>query len=289
MNIINILENNRTLFLLIIGIFSLGVGSFLNVVIYRLPIILQKIWHNEALEILKQKIVSTPESFNLLIPRSHCPKCKTPISIWLNIPVISYLMLRGKCKTCKTSISLQYPFVEILTCITSIYIAYKFGFSYKTFSLLILTWGLIALIFIDFEHFILPDEITLPILWLGLLVNSVNTFTSSKNAILGAILGYASLWLIALIFKKIRKIEGMGHGDFKLFALFGAWMGWQALPFIAFVASLSGCIAGAYLVFVRKHDLQKPIPFGPFLATAGWFTFFLYDNVINLYKQIFIL
>lgn len=289
MNIINLLQNNNVFVLILVGFISLCVGSFLNVVIYRIPIILSNSWREEALNLLNQNLTPSSKIFNLLFPRSHCPECKVPIPFWHNIPIISYFILRGKCEKCKTPISPRYPFVEFLTCICSVYIAYKFGLSIKTLALLFLTWGLIALTFIDIDNFILPDEITLPLLWLGLLVNSFGIFTTPVDAIYGAITGYVSLWLIAFIFFKIRKIEGMGHGDFKLLALFGAWFGWQAVPFVALVASLSGSVIGIYMILFKKQNLRKAIPFGPYLAVAGWMVIFLQDNVLNLYRQIFMI
>ena len=285
---IDILQNNYFISLVAIVILGLSIGSFLNVVIYRLPIMLQRDWERDCSEHLKQTLPTKHNPFNLIAPRSHCPKCGTQISWWQNIPVISYILLRGKCCYCKNTINWRYPIVELLSCLSGIIIFLYFGISIQTLSLLILTWMLIAATFIDIDHLILPDNITLPLIWTGLLLNIINIFTTPENAIIGAICGYVSLWLIAYVFKLIRKIDGMGHGDFKLLAVFGAWLGWQMLPLILFMASLIGCIVGLFLVFIKKESFTKPIPFGPYLIVAGWLAFFWGQNILNWYLRILI-
>jgi len=261
---------NMLLFLILIGLFSLAIGSFLNVVIYRLPIMLKRQWQQECEELLKEKPAKATTTFNLAVPRSHCPHCKKIIAAKYNIPIISYILLRGKCPYCKNKISWRYPLVELICCILSIIVAVKFGISVQTAALLPLTWALIVLVFIDFEHLLLPDIITIPFLWIGLLLSIFGIFCNPSSAIIGAAAGFLSLWLIAYLFKLIRGMEGMGQGDFKLLAMFGAWAGWQTLPFIVFCASLLGAIIGILYLVLKKYSWRKPIPFGPYLAIAGW-------------------
>jgi len=278
---------------LIIALLGLGVGSFCNVVIYRLPIMLNRSWLMECSELLAQKQNQSTshfsKTFNLLLPRSHCPKCNAQITFWQNIPLLSYIFLHGRCAKCHKKISWRYPLVELLCCGVTLFVFYYFGISLKTLALLPLSWALIVLVFIDFEQQLLPDNIVLPLLWLGLLVNAYDLFTTPKNAILGALFGYCSLWLIAKIFKLIRKREGMGHGDFKLLALFGAWfgLGWQ-LPMILFLSALIGSVVGISLILCSKHRYSVPIPFGPYLAVVGWIMFFMNSNLITRYQTLFI-
>ena len=283
---IHILQNNYSIF--IIGVSTLGllVGSFLNVVIYRLPIMLQREWEQDCSEYLKQTAPIKYKIFNLMTPRSHCPKCNIQISWWQNIPVISYILLHGKCSHCQTTIHWRYPITELLGCLTALLVAIHFGISIQTLSLLILTWALIAAVFIDLDHLLLPNNITLPLTWLGLLLNINHTFATPENAIIGATSGYLCLWSIAHIFKLIRKVEGMGYGDFKLLAVFGAWLGWQTLPLILFAAALIGGTNGLILILSKKNQFTKPIPFGPYLAISGWLAFFYGQNILNWYLQI---
>lgn len=239
-------------------IITLCVGSFLNVVIARLP-----------------------QSASILKPGSHCPKCTTPIRFRDNIPILSYLYLQGRCFSCKHPISLRYPLIEMSTAVLSILVLLNFGIEEKTFYALFLTWTLLALSLIDFEHLLLPDLITLPLLWVGLFISIFNIFANSQNAILGAILGYGSLWLVYWAFKLLTKKEGMGYGDFKLLAALGAWFGWQALPFIVLFASSSAAIVGLSLIIFKKHERNTPIPFGPFLAAGGWLVL-MFGNILTL-------
>jgi leader peptidase (prepilin peptidase)/N-methyltransferase len=259
-NLLNIFLYNKLLFLTSIGILGLIVGSFLNVVIYRLPIMLSQ---QEKPKLLQKKI-------NLFVPRSHCPKCKATIPWYLNIPVLSYIVLKGRCAKCKTKIPILYLIVELLSCFTSIIVALRFGPTWQTIALLPLTWGLIPLVFIDIDQFLLPDVLTLSLLWFGLFVSTFNIFINANTAIIGALIGYLSFWIIAKIFYLVRKIEGMGYGDFKLLAVFGAFIGWQALPMIVFLASLFGLIIGGAILLIQKRSLKQQIPFGPYIALAGW-------------------
>lgn len=280
---INILQNNHLLFLAGIGVLGLIIGSFLNVVIYRLPIMLE----HQANEYLERKSPIKYKIFNLFVPKSHCPKCTATISWWQNIPLISYVLLNGKCNYCHNIIHWRYPIVELLSCLTAIVTAQYFGIDIKTIFLLILTWSLIVAVFIDIDQQILPDNITLPLIWLGLLINTKYIFTTPENAIIGAASGYIFLWLVAYIFKLVRKIDGMGHGDFKLLAIFGAWLGWQILPLILFVASFIGVIISMILVLSKRHKFNQPIPFGPYLATTGWLAFFVVSQIYELFNYNF--
>jgi leader peptidase (prepilin peptidase) / N-methyltransferase len=252
-----------TNFLILIFLLGLLVGSFLNVVIYRLPLMLK----NEA------KNLALRKKFNLFFPRSHCPRCKKIIPFWLNIPIFSYFLLQGKCKFCGKEISLRYPLVEFFSAGAAFIVAYTFGISIATFALLLLTWALIALIFIDLETQLLPDQITIPLIWIGLLANSFFVFVPIQSAIIGAIAGYLSLWLIANCYQIIRCQEGMGYGDFKLFAVFGAWLGFKILPMIILLASILALVSIGSLMLAKKHQYNLPFSFGPYLALAGWSIF----------------
>jgi leader peptidase (prepilin peptidase) / N-methyltransferase len=258
-------------FPIVVGIIGLLVGSFLNVVIYRLPVMMQQSWRKECTEYLglgAQPL--TDDTFNLVFPLSRCPDCHSPIKPYQNIPVISYIFLKGKCAECGNPISLRYPIIEAFTALTSFIIAWHFGLSIQIGFALLLTWSSIALSFIDFDHHLLPDSITLPVLWLGLFLSVFGLFTDSHASIIGAIAGYLSLWSIFHLFKLLTGKEGMGFGDFKLLAMFGAWLGWQFLPAIILLSSLFGAIIGIVMIVFSRHDRNTPIPFGPYLAAAGW-------------------
>lgn len=258
--IINFLLANQITFAAIVGCFGLIIGSFLNVVIYRLPLMLQD--------------ETTAHKFNLAVPRSHCPHCKTKIPCWLNIPLISYLYLRGRCKHCHAKISWRYPFVELLSAIAAAAVAVHFHATWQCLAALFFTWTLIPLVFIDIELLLLPDPGTILLLWAGLLVNAFWLFVSPQDAIIGGILGYSSFWIIAKIFYLLRRVEGMGYGDFKLLAAIGAWLGWQQLPYVVLIASVSGLIVGGAVLLLKRRSLRQPIPFGPFIALAGWLALF---------------
>jgi leader peptidase (prepilin peptidase)/N-methyltransferase len=266
-------------------VFFIGllVGSFLNVVIYRLPIMMQRNWRKECTEYLQIDSTGTEpqeEPFNLVLPLSRCPNCKTPIKPYQNIPVISYLFLKGQCATCSNPISSRYPIIEAFTAITSAIVAWHFGYTPQTFFALMLTWSLITLSFIDIDYQLLPDNITLPVLWLGLFLSLFGFFTDTHAGIIGAIAGYTILWAVYHLFKLATGKEGMGYGDFKLLALFGAWLGWQYLPVIILLSSLVGAIIGLSMIIIVKRDHNIPIPFGPYLAAAGWIAL-LWGNDLN--------
>ncbi|TXL00129.1 prepilin peptidase [Methylococcaceae bacterium HT1] len=280
----SIILNSPVLLCPLVGIIGLMIGSFLNVVIYRLPIMMQRGWKQECQEFLKLP-ASEPaaETFNLALPHSHCPACNTEIMWYQNIPVLSYLLLQGKCANCQTRISLRYPFVEALTGILSIVVAYQLGGEIETLFALLLTWTLIALSGIDFDHQLLPDNIVLPMLWLGLFLSLFNIFTDPVSSIIGAVAGYLFLWVIYQLFKLLTGKEGMGYGDFKLLALFGAWLGWQYLPLIILLSSLVGAIIGTSLIIFVQRDKNIPIPFGPYLAIAGWIALLWGEQINTLY------
>jgi leader peptidase (prepilin peptidase)/N-methyltransferase len=271
------------LFTGLIGIIGLLVGSFLNVVIYRMPIMLQRSWRKECIEYLQMDAEEEGEAFNLSLPLSRCPHCQSPIKAYQNIPVISYVFLKGQCANCKQPISLRYPIIELLTAITSIVVAWHFGYSAEAGFALLLTWVLIALSFIDIDHQLLPDDITLPVLWLGLFVNLFDLYSGIHASVIGAIAGYMVLWLVYQAFKLVTGKEGMGYGDFKLLALFGAWLGWQALPLIILLSSLVGAVIGITMMIVVKRDYNIPIPFGPYLAVAGWIALLWGHEINQLY------
>ena len=268
-------------------VFGLIIGSFLNVVIFRLPKILIREWSQDCIHFLgeqdKDFSYSKDESkslFNLAVPASACPQCNHKITALENIPLLSFLFLKGKCSECKTKISKRYPFIELLTGIVSVIVVWHFGLTWQTLFSLFLSWNLIALSGIDFDHQYLPDSLTLPLIWLGLLLNSFNVFVDLHSAVIGAIAGYLSLWSVFHIFKLLTKKEGMGYGDFKLLALFGAWFGWQSLAAIIMLSSIAGAIVGIVLIIFKNQTLSKKIPFGPYLAIAGWL-FMLYGANIN--------
>lgn len=276
-------------FTIVVSLFSLAVGSFLNVVIYRLPIMLERDWQKEC-EVsgyLEESNQPVNEAFNLATPRSRCPHCNHQIKAWENIPVISYLLLKGKCSECKQSISIRYPIIETLTAILSGVTAAHFGPTFTGLAAIVLVWVLIALAFIDYDHQILPDAITLPVLWLGLLVNTQQLFSSLESAIFGAVAGYVSLWMVYQLFKLVTKKEGMGFGDFKLFALFGAWLGWQMLPLVILLSSVTGAVLGLAMIVILGRDKQLPIPFGPFLCIAGWISLLWGEQIVSSYLQLF--
>ncbi len=271
------------LFTVLIGIIGLLVGSFLNVVIYRMPIMLQRSWRKECLEYLQMDAEEEAEPFNLSLPLSRCPHCQSPIKAYQNIPVISYVFLKGQCANCKQAISLRYPIIELLTAITSVVVAWHFGYSAEAGFALLLTWVLIALSFIDIDHQLLPDDITLPVLWLGLFLSLFGLYADTHASVIGAIAGYMVLWLVYQAFKLVTGKEGMGYGDFKLLALFGAWLGWQALPLIILLSSLVGAVIGITMMIVVKRDHNIPIPFGPYLAVAGWIALLWGYEINQLY------
>jgi leader peptidase (prepilin peptidase)/N-methyltransferase len=289
MDLISYLQGNFEVFLVLTGLVGLIVGSFLNVVIHRLPIVLQRQWRQEYAELAGTPSASTgvAETYNLVWPGSRCPHCGHSIRAWENIPVVSFLWLRGKCAACAAPISWRYPLVELLTAVLTAVVAWHFGCSLAALAVILLTWGLIALTFIDIDHQLLPDLITLPFLWLGLLLNSLDLlpYNGLASAVIGAAAGYLTLWLVFHIFKLLTGKEGMGYGDFKLLALFGAWFGWQALPLVILLSSLVGAITGLSFILIAGRDRSLPIPFGPFLCAAGWIAALWGTDIITLYLQ----
>ena len=258
-------------FVLMALVLGLCVGSFLNVVIHRLPKMLNAEWRAQCLEFLEQQ--EEPEApaprYNLVVPRSTCPACGHKITALENIPVVSWLVLKAKCSACGVRISARYPIIELFTGLLSAYIAWHFGGSLLTLWALVFAWVLIALTFIDADTQLLPDDLTLPLLWLGLLVNVAGTFTTLQAAVIGAVLGYLSLWCVYWAFKLATGKEGMGYGDFKLLAALGAWLGWQLLPLIILISAAVGAVVGLVGIVVAGRDKGARIPFGPYLAAAG--------------------
>lgn len=276
-----VLENNPGFFLATIGMLGLLVGSFLNVVIHRLPIMLERSWQRECRAFLGLEPSAEPsEPYNLIVPRSRCPQCAKPVASWENIPVLSYLLLRGRCSGCGARISPRYPAVELLTAALSVAVAWHFGFTWQTAAGLPLSWSLLCLSFIDLDRQLLPDLITLPVLWVGLFLSLFAIFTDTASSLLGAMFGYLSLWSVYHLFRWVTGKEGMGYGDFKLLALLGAWLGWDKLPAVVLLSSLAGAVIGIGMIVAMKHDRRVPIPFGPYLAIAGWIAL-LWGDAIN--------
>ncbi|MBL4762570.1 MAG: prepilin peptidase [Gammaproteobacteria bacterium] len=288
--IITLLQAEPGYFLAIIFILGLLVGSFLNVVIYRLPIMMQRQWKQECSELLDinteksaAENAAAEEKYNLVVPRSRCPHCDHSITALENIPVISYLALRGKCPECRKSISPRYPIIELFTGIISLAVAWHFGFSWQTAFALLLSWALIAMSAIDIEHQLLPDSLTLPFMWLGLIVSLGSVFISVNASLIGAVAGYLVLWLVFHIFHLITGKEGMGYGDFKLLALLGAWLGWHMLPIVILLSSVVGAIVGISMIVILGRDKNIPIPFGPYLAAAGWISLLWGEQIMAAY------
>ena len=258
---------------------GLMVGSFLNVVIYRLPKMMERQWRSEHAEMSGTEIAPA-DRYNLVVPRSQCPACGHRISALENIPVLSYLIQGGKCTACRVKISPRYPVVEALTGALSGYVAWRFGYGAAAAGALLFTWAMIALAFIDLDTFFLPDDITLPLLWTGLLFNLGGVFTDPPSAVIGAVSGYLALWSVYWLFKLVTGKEGMGYGDFKLLAAIGAWLGWTMLPLVILLSSLVGAVVGISLIVFARHGRNVPIPFGPYLAVAGLVAL-LYGNALN--------
>ncbi len=290
--LIELFNDNAVVFYGVVAFLALVVGSFLNVVIHRLPIMMERSWQHSLAEFeLQQRLEARgvdlndaqaveaamenetapqQEKFNLSVPRSRCPNCGNLITWWQNIPVISYLLLLGRCGGCKTPISMRYPAIEVVTVLLSLIIAWHFGPSPQAVVGILFTWALISLTMIDFDHQLLPDSITLPLMWFGLIINLGNVFTDIQSAVIGAALGYLILWVIYHLFRIITGKHGMGYGDFKLLAAIGALLGWQALPMVILLSSLVGAVVGLSLIAIAGRDKNIPIPFGPYLAAAGW-------------------
>jgi leader peptidase (prepilin peptidase)/N-methyltransferase len=279
------------IFVSIVFLISLLIGSFLNVVIYRLPIMMEREWRAQCKELAATPAADIPDGrFNLVFPRSRCSSCGTQISALQNIPILSFLVLGGKCASCGEAFSKRYPIVEAATAILTAIVAWRFGFSWESAAAILLTWALIAVSVIDIDHQIIPDSISLPFVWLGLVLSlfhpmpgSEVLFVDPKIAIVGALAGYLSLWSIYQLFRLMTGKEGMGYGDFKLLAVLGAWLGWQMLPLIILLSAVVGAAVGITMIIVQRHDRNIPIPFGPYLAAAGWIAMLYGEQIVSWY------
>jgi leader peptidase (prepilin peptidase)/N-methyltransferase len=293
MTIVELLETSQAFLIIASLVLGLLVGSFLNVIIYRMPVILQRDWKRQCSEFLEiDNSLSEDKShslkhevFNLQQPASHCPHCYHKIKPWENVPLISYIALGGKCSNCKAKISLRYPSVEFINGVLSALVAFTFGATWLTLALLIFTWSLLVLTLIDFDHQLLPDDITIPLLWLGLLVNALDLGfgVSLDDAVIGAIAGYLVLWAFYWVFKLTTNKEGMGYGDFKLLAALGAWMGWQSLLPIIILSSVVGAVSGIIMIIALGRDKSVPMPFGPYLSGAGFIMLIWGPEISTLY------
>ena len=286
MSLLDLLASSPLAFVLCTFILGLLVGSFLNVVVYRLPKMMLRDWKAQAREVLELPAESQTETFNLILPHSRCPHCAHKIRAWENMPVVSYLLLGGKCSSCKAPISKRYPLVELACGLMSAFVAWHFGFGWQAGAVLLLSWGLLSMSLIDADHQLLPDAIVLPLLWLGLIVNAFGLFASLTDALWGAVFGYLALWCVFWLFKLITGKEGMGYGDFKLLAMLGAWGGWQILPLTILLSSIVGAVLGLILLRLRNVETSTPIPFGPYLAIAGWIALLWGDQITTSYLQI---
>ncbi|WP_300633670.1 A24 family peptidase [Pseudomonas sp.] len=266
-------------------VLGLIVGSFLNVLVWRLPKMLEREWRAQANEILGLPVAPAGPVYNLMRPHSCCPRCGQPIRPWENIPLLSYLMLKGRCAHCHERISVRYPFTELACALISATVAWHFGFTWQAGAVMLLSWGLLGMSLIDVEHQLLPDALVLPLLWLGLILNSAGLLATLPDALWGAVWGYMSLWSVFWLFKLITGKDGMGHGDFKLLALLGAWGGWQILPMTLLMASLLGVFTGLLLMCWHKQRVSAPMPFGPCLAIAGWIALLWGGQITDFYLQ----
>jgi len=284
MSVVEHLQAQPAAFLTVCGVLGLIVGSFLNVVASRLPVMLEREWKGQCAELLElPQAAPAGGPFDLMRPGSRCPRCGHRIRVLENIPVLSYLWLRGRCSACAAAISPRYPAVELISALFAVGIAWRFGVTEDAVGALLLTWALVALSAIDIEHQLLPDNITLPLLWLGLAFNLFGVYTTLESAVIGAMTGYGILWLIYQAFRLITGKEGMGYGDFKLLAMLGAWLGWPALPVIVLLSSVVGAVVGVSLMLARGQDRNVPIPFGPYIAVAGWITLMWGDTLTRAY------
>jgi leader peptidase (prepilin peptidase)/N-methyltransferase len=304
MSVIALLAASPGLFIGACLVLGLAVGSFLNVVVYRLPIMLERQWREQCAQALQgdgslDAVVApapAPQRFNLIVPRSACPSCKTPIAAWHNVPVVSWVLLRGRCAHCGKRIPARYPLVEGLTAVLSAAVAWQLGFGWPALAALLFTWFLVALAFIDLDHQLLPDALTLPLLWGGLGVSLIAAHGGGgavvpvelRSSLIGAMAGYVSLWSVYHLFRLLTGKEGMGYGDFKLFAALGAWLGWQLLLPVILIAALAGAVVGIALISLRGHSRATPIPFGPFLAAAGWLMLMFGPQLVARYLGLFV-
>ncbi|MBX2836164.1 MAG: A24 family peptidase [Gammaproteobacteria bacterium] len=318
MSIWDVFQYNAVVFYGVVAFLSLFVGSFLNVVIHRLPIMMENAWRQGLAEwdeaqaeaqpaansveddidadissvsvnadALTHSSASATEPFNLAVPRSRCPKCGTLITAWQNIPVLSWLLLRGKCHQCKTPISARYPLVELSTMLLSLVVAWHLGPTPQAVLGIVVTWFFVTMSMIDFDHQLLPDSLTLPLMWLALIASLFPVFTDVRSAVIGAAAGYLVLWSVFHVFRLITGKEGMGYGDFKLLAAIGALLGWQSLPVVILLSSLVGAVVGITVIAITGRDKNIPIPFGPFLAAAGWIAMLWGDTLTDQYLGLF--
>ena len=286
-----LLAASPAVFVGVVFVLSLIIGSFLNVVIHRLPIMMERDWRAQCEELTRTPATEIPEGrFDLIVPRSRCPACGAPITALQNIPVLSYILLRGRCARCAARISPRYPMVELLTAVLAALTAWRFGFAWETAAAVLLTFALVAISAIDLDHQIIPDSISLPLIWIGLALSlwhplrgSEVLFVDPKDAIAGALAGYLSLWSVYHLFRMLTGKEGMGYGDFKLLAALGAWLGWKLLPLIILLSALVGALVGIALIVFRRHDRRVPIPFGPYLAAAGWVALVGGERILDWY------
>ena len=309
MSVLQLLAASPALYIGACFVLGLTLGSFLNVVIYRLPLMLEREWREQCAEASAEPGTAgvaaataghasappaLPERFNLIVPRSACPACRAPITALQNVPILSWLILRGRCARCRAPISARYPLVEALTGVLSALVAWKFGFAWPALAAMVLTWYLVALTFIDIDHQLLPDSLTLPLLWLGLFLSlwssqagAAAVPVDTRSSLIGAMAGYVSLWSVYHLFRLLTGKDGMGYGDFKLFAALGAWLGWQMLLPIILVAALAGAVVGIALITLRGRDRSTPMPFGPFLAGAGWLVLMFGRSAVAGYFGLF--
>ena len=296
MSLIQVMQNQAVTLAAVCALVGLVVGSFLNVVVHRLPKMLERDWDGQAADVLEHKGLpdiakklrgSDVQRYNLMTPASTCPHCGHKIRAYENIPILSYVLLRGRCSSCKSPIAIRYPVVEAISGILAGYIGWRFGLTWAMAGALIFAWALIALTAIDIDTQLLPDDITLPLLWLGLLVNLNNGFTPLSSAVIGAVGGYVSLWAVYWLFKLTTGKEGMGFGDFKLLGAIGAWLGWKMLPVVILLSSLVGAGVGVALIVFTRHGRNTPIPFGPYLAAAGLIALFWGETINRTYLQLF--
>ncbi|MCG9734955.1 A24 family peptidase [Pseudoalteromonas shioyasakiensis] len=281
------MQSQQWFYFLTVGLVSLCIGSFLNVVIYRLPLMMKREWQTECRIVLADELNSKQQTeqapLNLVKPNSTCPKCKAPIKAWQNIPVLSWLLLKGRCANCQAPISVRYPIVEMLTAVLSLVVAVVFGPTKLALLYILITWVLVALTFIDIDHMLLPDQLTLPLVWLALIAATMDMTIAPSDAIIGAAVGYLSLWSVYWLFKLATGKEGMGYGDFKLLAVFGALLGWQDILTIVLLSSVVGAIIGIAQIIIQGKDKTMPIPFGPYLAIAGWVTLLWGEQIKSYY------
>jgi leader peptidase (prepilin peptidase)/N-methyltransferase len=284
MQVVDYLAASTAVVLTFAGLLGVIAGSFLNVVVHRLPKMMEREWRSQCAELLDAEAKPEPQqAYNLVVPRSRCPNCDHQITALENVPMLSYIALRGRCSDCGWRIPLRYPVIEFLTGLLSVLVVWRFGFTIGAAGALLLTWALVALSAIDFDTQYLPDSITLPFLWLGLAFNVAGTYTTTQASVIGAIAGYLALWSVYHLFRLVTGKEGMGYGDFKLLALFGAWLGWTAVPLIVLLSSFVGAVIGIALIGLRGHDKNIPIPFGPYLAIAGWIALMWGNELLDAY------